>query len=404
MFTENGKGTIFDNVKGRSIVKAHIPENDIIKPTKTFSINNDKFDSSLIVDEYKMPSFKYIEDNSINDFYDYPDFCMSQNPEYKYKYPKLSTAETIKAQWQTEKGIPNELNTFIRQDETGQSLEDIKIQDNAYQTGLQQIEKMIDEDLKTYKASYNDYRKNEGKMTDEEEDIKYKDMMKKEDKLSKKEGLRNRYVKSNPVLIKPAIQKKTIELQKKFKSAFAKKQTEKLNSGVEESKTDPQKAIITLKTTGPPPVKSGGDKTPPPPPPLPLKSPHTVASMRKRIDEIKARSAGNTPVTDLRKHLELEEENENVDDDKTVNNDVYSVSDTLKPSFIEAHKILDKFTGEKEGYNIKEKNPDDFVILNELCDKILNKPKGTNKWATFRKLSTLLHFGQTLTYVHTPKK
>jgi len=264
---------------------------------------------------------------------------------------------------------------------------------------------MIDEDLKTYKASYNDYRKHEGKMTDEEEDIKYKDMMKKEDKLSKKEGLRNRYVKSNPVLIKPAVidPKKTIEFQKKYKASFAKKQTEKLNSGVEESKTDPQKAIITLKPTGPPPVKSGGGKTPLPPPP-PLKSPHTVASMRKRIDEIKARSASNSPVTDLRKHLELEEENENVDDDKTVNNDTFNVSDTLKSSFVEAHEILNKFTSEKDGYSIKEKNPDDFVRLNELCDKILNKPKGTNKWATFRKLSTLLHFGQTLTYVHTPKK
>ena len=240
-------------------------------------------------------------------------------------------------------------------------------------------------------------------MTPEEEDIKYKDMMKKENNVSNKEGLRNTYVKSNPVLIKPAIQKKTIEFQKKYKASFAKKQTEKLNSGVEESKTEPQKAIITLKPTGPPPVKSGGDKTPLPPPP-PLKSPHTVASMRKRIEDLKAKSASNSPVTDTRKHLEFEEEDENVDDDKTVNNDTFNVSDTLKSSFVEAHEILNKFTGEKDGYSIKEKNPDDFVRLNELCDKILNKPKGTNKWATFRKLSTLLHFGQTLTYVHTPKK
>ena len=60
--------------------------------------------------------------------------------------------------------------------------------------------------------------------------------------ISKKEKLRNRYVKSNPLLTKPAVidPKKTIEFQKKkYKSAFAIKQTETLNNGVEESKSEP---------------------------------------------------------------------------------------------------------------------------------------------------------------------
>jgi hypothetical protein len=78
MYQEKGFKTIFDDVKAKAILKANIKEDEVIKPTKTFSINNDKFDYSLIVDEYKIPSFKYIDDNSINDFYDYPDVTMSQ--------------------------------------------------------------------------------------------------------------------------------------------------------------------------------------------------------------------------------------------------------------------------------------------------------------------------------------
>ena len=33
MFTENGKATIFDNVKASKIIKANIPEDEIIKST-----------------------------------------------------------------------------------------------------------------------------------------------------------------------------------------------------------------------------------------------------------------------------------------------------------------------------------------------------------------------------------
>ena len=141
MFTENGKGTIFDNVKASKIIKANIPEDEIIKPTKMFTVNNDKFDYDLIVNDYKIPSFKYLDDNSLNDFYEYPDVYMSQNTEYRYKYPHLATGEYIKQQWQTEAGTPNELNTFMRQEQTGKTIDDIKAEDNAYQAGLQQIQK-----------------------------------------------------------------------------------------------------------------------------------------------------------------------------------------------------------------------------------------------------------------------
>ena len=372
MFTENGKGTIFDDVKPRQIVKGNIPENDIIKPTKLFSINNDKFDTTLIVDEYKMPSFKYLDDNSLNDFYDYPEIYMSQNPEYRYKYPKLTTEEYIKEQWQTEEGTPNELNRFLRQDQTNKSLEDIQKEDNAYQTGLQQIEKMISEDIKTHKESYADYRKNVGKMTPEEEEIKFNDFVKKEDNISKKEKLRNTYVKSNPVLIKPAVidPKQTIEFQKKYKSAFAKKQTEKLSRGVEESKSEPQKAIITLKPPSQP--QKGKDilenaspaikarfhkmvnkvaeesksndpqktiiKLGPNTPPPPKKASQLAQEYLEKVG--KPRSNPSTPVTVTRKQLEFNDEDEYDSDSSTVNNDVYTPAHEHIPFFAKAYKIL----------------------------------------------------------------
>ena len=148
MFTDNLKKTIFDDVKAKKIEQAHIPEDEIIKPKSAFHINKDKFDSSLIVDDYKIPSFRYLDDNSLNDFYDFPDITLSENPIYRFKYPHLSTGEYIKQQYQTEAGTPNELNIFIRQDETRKSMDDIKADDDAYQEGLKQIQLMIDEDPK----------------------------------------------------------------------------------------------------------------------------------------------------------------------------------------------------------------------------------------------------------------
>jgi len=192
MFTENGKGTIFDNIKARQIIKGNIPENDIIKPTKLFSINNDKFDTTLIVDEYKMPSFKYIDDNSLNDFYDYPEIYMSQNPEYRYKYPKLTTGEYIKEQWQTEEGTPNELNRFLRQDQTNKSLEDIQVEDEVYRQGLNEIHKMIDEHTPQLMESYKKGEVSESK---------------KDEALHLVNNTKRLLKRYNPVTIKPAISK-----------------------------------------------------------------------------------------------------------------------------------------------------------------------------------------------------
>ena len=84
MYQEKGLKTIFDDVKARKIEKANIPEDEIVKPKSSFHINNDKFDSSLIVNDYKMPTFKFIHDDSLNDYFGFPDISLSQNPIYKY--------------------------------------------------------------------------------------------------------------------------------------------------------------------------------------------------------------------------------------------------------------------------------------------------------------------------------
>ena len=154
MFTENEKSTIFDDVKPKKITHVIIPENEIIKPTKCYSIKRDGFDTKLIVDGYKLPTFKFIYHDSLNDFYDFPDITISKNPIYKYKYPKLITAETIKEQKQTEEVTSHELNRFLRQGLPGKTIEDIQQFDNAYEEGLAQIKEMIENDSKKIKQQY----------------------------------------------------------------------------------------------------------------------------------------------------------------------------------------------------------------------------------------------------------
>ena len=92
---------------------------------------------------------------------------MSQNTEYRYKYPHLSTNEYIKQQWQTEAGTPNELNRFMRHEQTGESLSDIKQYDNAYQAGLNEIHKIMKEESEMITNAYN-------KTTDESKKEKIK--------------------------------------------------------------------------------------------------------------------------------------------------------------------------------------------------------------------------------------
>ena len=163
MFKENGK-TIFDDNKPFKIEHSNIPEYEIFEEGKTFNINRDKFNYDMIIDDHKIPSFKFVMDNSLNDFYQFPDVgLLSQNPEYKYKYLHLSPAEYIKQQYQTEAGTPNELNTYMRSIEIGEPIEDIKQFDNSYQAGLDELKKIINEEAEFIKKSYESTKKKENK-------------------------------------------------------------------------------------------------------------------------------------------------------------------------------------------------------------------------------------------------
>ena len=63
--------------------------------------------------------------------------------EYKNRYPNLSPNQYSIEQWQTEKGTPNQLNRFMRQDSTGRSIEAIEADDNDYTQGLATLEDKI---------------------------------------------------------------------------------------------------------------------------------------------------------------------------------------------------------------------------------------------------------------------
>ena len=340
--------------------------------------------------------------------------------EYKNRYPNLSPNQYSIEMWQTERGTPNELNRVMRQDKTGKSLEEIEADDNDYAQGLATLEQKIKN------------RKNQ-EIKNIDEDSSLNDIQKEEQKkqiydLSKKEI--KKYIKQNPVrkfaaankpknvVIKPAIIKpaessgveeskphfnndKGNEWARQFDEKNKQAEIQKakdvhhtfenvFNTVQNLDKTITEK-VNNKKNATQPPVKSGGDSTQP-----------TVITLKPTSPPPPREAVAKAVAKNSEKETKQLESVD--DDDKTVNNDTYNVSDTLKPSFIEAHKILDKFKGQKEAYNIKTNNPTDFVKLNELCDKVLNKPKGTNQWATYRKLSDVLHYGQALEYVKAPSK
>ena len=151
MITDKNK-TIFDDVKASHIEKGNIQE--FKEDEKHFSINKDK-STTNIVNDHNIPKFKFVVDDELNNFFNYPDISLSSNPEYRYKYPKLTKEEYIKQQQQTEEGTPNELNRFLRQEETGESIEDIKQVDDAYAVGMKELEKIINEDTEKFRTLYN---------------------------------------------------------------------------------------------------------------------------------------------------------------------------------------------------------------------------------------------------------
>ena len=204
MYTDNGKKTIYDDVKPRKMVSVDIPEFNEIKTDNHFKIKNISLDNDLeTYNTTSFPKFDYVQDNELFNLWGFGDVeMMSLNPEYKYKYPKLTKSELIKQEWQTQEGIPNRLNQFLRAEESGASIQEIKQLDDEYQLGLNELYTQIDKEVDLINNTLKSDGKNDVKLTEErKEHLKERETQLKEDR--KKYGqFSKRY---NPVQIKPAL-------------------------------------------------------------------------------------------------------------------------------------------------------------------------------------------------------
>ena len=409
MFTDNLKKTIFDDIHSKKLVKATIPEDEVIETNKKFSINKDRFDSSIIVDDFKIPSFKYLSDNSLNDFYEYPDITLSQNPEYKYKYPKLSNEEYFSQQWQTEEGVPNQLNQFIRQDQTSESIEDIKEVDDAYQSGLKLIHKMIDEETEAIKKVYKDNKSNDI------DTVRYLHKT-HPDKRPAMEKVLKQYEKKNPVLIAPVFTKpkgKEKEVQtpkgksngrtvlakapepKKSAPRISQEERDSLDRLYEESqKKKKEKEAMNQATLVKTPVKAI--------------SPN-IAELKKNFEKNAEQPTSPPPSKSIEKAKEVPpmKASDEDSDDETINNDKYNpLSDKIQKYYDKEHTILSSplMAIKEDNYNMFQKSYTKYKELNILIDKIQNKKKGTSDYRTLKTIRRELHLNSNDESRTTPKK
>ena len=66
----------------------------------------------------------------------------------------MGTRRNFNNEKQTEEGTPNELNRFIKQDETGASIKDIKLNDSVYQQGFIKIKKLLEQEPNKIRELY----------------------------------------------------------------------------------------------------------------------------------------------------------------------------------------------------------------------------------------------------------
>ena len=145
------------------------------------------------------------------------------NPQYKYRFPQYTEDQFKLMQWQTQEGTPNELNQRLRSDVNDANLEDIKNDDNSYESGLQTLrEKMSERRKQLYKEfeeETNRIKKSdatpeqkeiEQKKLEEEKDT-FENQFDEEDKKSRRAANRKnpikKYAKKSNVIIQPAIPK-----------------------------------------------------------------------------------------------------------------------------------------------------------------------------------------------------
>ena len=212
MYTDNGKKTIYDDVKPRKIVSVDIPEFNETKTNKHFDIKHLSLDNLENYNTTSFPKFDIVQDNDLFNLWGFGDVeMMSLNPEYKYKYPKLTKSEFMKQEWQTQQGVPNKLNQFLRAEEAGTSIQDIKAQDNDYEEGLLQLYTTIDKEAENIQTALNSDGKNDVILTEAQ-----KDHLKEAERKLKEDHKKLRHIakRYNPVHIKPALANKE-QYQKK---------------------------------------------------------------------------------------------------------------------------------------------------------------------------------------------
>ena len=78
------------------------------------------------------------------------------NPQYKYRFPQYTENQFKLMQWQTQEGTPNELNQRLRSDVNDENIEDIKRDDDSFESGLQTLR---DNMRSKRNQLYEDYKK-----------------------------------------------------------------------------------------------------------------------------------------------------------------------------------------------------------------------------------------------------
>ena len=203
MYTDNGKKTIFDDVKPRKIESVNIPEFNEAKTNKQFEIKHLSLDNLETYNTTSFPKFDIVPDKELFNLWGFGDVeLMSLNPEYKYKYPKLTKSEFMKQEWQTQEGIPNRLNQFLRAEQSGASIQEIKEMDDDYQEGLGNLYTQIDAEADKIHNILQSDGKNDFVLTKEQKD----ELQEGETKIKgERKKMGQIYKRYNPVQIKPAL-------------------------------------------------------------------------------------------------------------------------------------------------------------------------------------------------------
>lgn len=134
MYDDKNLDDIFKDTKLYKIAPKNSLIDNEIEPQKVFKIVKQTEDlDDYYVADYKMPKFRIQQEQDLLSLLELPEFYLNEGNEYKYKYPHQTKKEEITSRWQTEKGTPNELNQFMRQEANDESIETIKENDLANQ-------------------------------------------------------------------------------------------------------------------------------------------------------------------------------------------------------------------------------------------------------------------------------